>query len=310
MTHTWNLTHRVAVVTGATSGIGAATARRLAAAGASVALLGRREDRLKALADELRSSAGGAVLPFAVDVTDAEALSRAAAAVTGTLGTVDLVVANAGVMLGAPFERAATDEWDRMIDVNLRGLLHTSRAFTDDLLAAASRGGPADLVHAGSVGGHLPFPDWSVYCATKAAVAHLTRDLRAELGPRGVRVKNIEPGVTTTELGGGMRDAPTRASLSRPRTAVQPLHADDIAEAVTFATARPRPTSTSRRWWWYRCGRADHGVGGGGPPRAPPPPPPGGGGPPPPPPPPPPPRRRGVPEVRHRLSSRTCSSRS
>ncbi|MGW0423809.1 SDR family oxidoreductase [Streptomyces sp. NPDC003015] len=239
MTHTWNLTHRVAVVTGATSGIGAATARRLAAAGASVALLGRREDRLKTLADELRSSAGGAVLPVAVDVTDAEALSRAAAAVTGTLGTVDLVVANAGVMLGAPFERAATDEWDRMIDVNLRGLLHTSRAFTDDLLAAASRGGPADLVHVGSVGGHLLFPDWSVYCATKAAVAHLTRNLRAELGPRGVRVKNIEPGVTTTELGGDMRDAPTLAALSRLRTDVQPLHADDIAEAVAFATAAP-----------------------------------------------------------------------
>lgn len=140
MTHTWNLNHRVAVVTGATSGIGAATAKRLAAGGASVALLGRREDRLKALADELRATATGSVLPVAVDLTDAEAVTAAAGAVTGALGAVDLVVANAGVMLGAPFERAETDEWDRMIDVNLRGLLHTSRAFTDDLLAAASRG--------------------------------------------------------------------------------------------------------------------------------------------------------------------------
>lgn len=182
MTHTWNLHHRVAVVTGATSGIGAATARRLAAGGASVALLGRREDRLKALADELRGTATGSVLPVAVDLTDAAAVTEAAGTVTGALGAVDLVVANAGVMLGAPFERAGTDEWDRMIDVNLRGLLHTSRAFTDDLLAAASRGGPADLVHVGSVGGHLLFPDWSVYSATKAAVAHLTRNLRAELG--------------------------------------------------------------------------------------------------------------------------------
>ncbi|WP_329596522.1 SDR family oxidoreductase [Streptomyces pseudovenezuelae] len=239
MTHTWNHTHRVAVVTGATSGIGAATARRLADGGASVALLGRREDRLKALADELRSSATGTVLPVVVDLTDAEAVARAATAVTGTLGTVDLVVANAGVMLGAPFERAATDEWDRMIDVNLRGLLHTSRAFTDGLLEAASRGGPADLVHVGSVGGHLLFPDWSVYGATKAAVAHLTRNLRAELGPRGVRVKNIEPGVTTTELGGDMRDAGARAALSRMRTEVNPLTAQDIAEAVAFATAAP-----------------------------------------------------------------------
>ncbi|MEU9326372.1 SDR family oxidoreductase [Streptomyces canus] len=239
MTHTWNLNHRVAVVTGATSGIGAATAKRLAAGGASVALLGRREDRLRALADELRATATGSVLPVAVDLTDAEAVTAAAGAVTGALGAVDLVVANAGVMFGAPFERAETDEWDRMIDVNLRGLLHTSRAFTDALLAAASRGGPADLVHVGSVSGHLLFPDWSVYCATKAAVAHLTRNLRAELGPRGVRVKNIEPGVTTTELGTGMRDAETRASLSRMRTDLDPLTAPDIAEAIAFSVAAP-----------------------------------------------------------------------
>ncbi|MEU5046482.1 SDR family oxidoreductase [Streptomyces griseorubiginosus] len=239
MTDTWNLTHRVAVVTGASSGIGAAMARRLAAGGASVALLGRREERLRTLADELGRTATGQILPVAVDLTDSGALTRAAATVTGTLGTVDLVVANAGVMLGAPFERAATDEWDQMIDINLRGLLHTARAFTDDLLGTAARGGRADLVHVGSVGGHLLFPDWSVYCATKAAVAHLTRNLRAELGPRGVRVKNIEPGVTTTELGADMRDVETRASLSRLRTDVNALAAEDIAEAIAFAAAAP-----------------------------------------------------------------------
>ncbi|MFE3849801.1 SDR family oxidoreductase [Streptomyces griseorubiginosus] len=239
MTDTWNLTHRVAVVTGASSGIGAATARRLAAGGASVALLGRREERLKALADELGRTAAGRLLPVAVDLTDPDAVARAAATVTGTLGTVDLVVANAGAMLGAPFERAATDEWDRMIDINLRGLLHTARAFTDDLLTAAAHGGRADLVHVGSVGGHLLFPDWSVYCATKAAVAHLTRNLRAELGPRGVRVKNIEPGVTTTELGADMRDTESRASLSRMRTDVNALTAEDIAESIAFAAAAP-----------------------------------------------------------------------
>lgn len=239
MTDTQNLTHRVAVVTGASSGIGAATARRLAESGASVALLGRREDRLKTLADELRRTATGSVLPVTVDLTDAEAVTEAAGAVRGTLGAVDLVVANAGAMLGAPFERAATAEWDRMIDVNLRGLLHTSRAFTEDLLAAAASGAPADLVHVGSVGGHLLFPDWSVYCATKAAVAHLTRNLRAELGPRGVRVKNIEPGVTTTELGADMQDTETRASLARMRTDLTPLTATDIAEAVAFSVSAP-----------------------------------------------------------------------
>lgn len=239
MTHTQNLTHRVAVVTGAASGIGAATARRLADDGADVALLGRREDRLKTLADELRRSATGSVLPVTVDLTDAEAVREAARAVGDALGAVDLVVANAGVMLGAPFERAAVDEWDRMIDVNLRGLLHTSRAFADDLLAAGARGGPADLVHVGSVGGHALFPDWSVYCATKAAVAHLTRNLRAELGPRGVRVKNIEPGVTGTELGADMRDDGMREALARMRTGLGPLAAEDIAEDIAFAVSAP-----------------------------------------------------------------------
>lgn len=239
MTHTQNLTGRIAVVTGATSGIGAATARRLAAGGASVALLGRREDRLKTLADEISRTATGSVLPVPVDLTDAGTVTKAAATVTGTLGTVDLVVANAGAMLGAPFERAAVAEWDRMIDVNLRGLLLTSRAFTDGLLTKAAEGGPTDLVHVGSVGGHLLFPDWSVYCATKAAVAHLTRNLRAELGPRGVRVKNIEPGVTTTELGADMLDIGMRESLAGMRTALEPLAAEDIAEAIAYAVSAP-----------------------------------------------------------------------
>ncbi|MEU6257059.1 SDR family oxidoreductase [Streptomyces sp. NPDC047043] len=233
------LTGRVAVVTGASSGIGAATARRLAAGGADVALLGRRADRLTELAERLRATAAGTVLPLAVDLTDPEAVDTAARAVAAELGGVDLVVANAGVMLGAPFEAARTDEWDRMIDVNLRGLLHTARAFTDGLLAAAARGLPADLVHVGSVAGHSLYPNWSVYCATKSAVAHLTRNLRAELGPRGVRVRNVEPGVTVTELGSDMQDDDMRTTLSRMRADLRPLAAEDIAEAIAFSVAAP-----------------------------------------------------------------------
>ncbi|MFF4751454.1 SDR family oxidoreductase [Streptomyces sp. NPDC002514] len=243
------LTGRVAVVTGASSGIGAATAGRLAAAGAAVALLGRRADRLNELADRLRATATGTdrprdtatgtVLPLAVDLTDPEAVQAAARTVGSRLGRVDLVVAGAGAMLGAPFADARTEEWDRMIDVNLRGLLHTARVFTDDLLAAAADGRPADLVHVGSVAGHSLYPNWSVYCATKAAVAHLTRNLRAELGPRGVRVKNVEPGVTVTELGSDMQDGDMRATLVRMRTDLRPLGAEDIAEAIAFAVSAP-----------------------------------------------------------------------
>ncbi|ONK09785.1 SDR family oxidoreductase [Streptomyces sp. MP131-18] len=233
------LAGRVAVVTGASSGIGAATARRLAAAGAGVALLGRREDRLVELAGALRPTAEGTILPVTVDVTRPAALDAAARTIGSALGPVDLVVANAGVMLGAPFETGDAEEWDRMIDVNLRALLHTSRAFTGDLIAAAAGGGPADLVYVGSVAGHALYPNWSVYCATKAAVAHLTRNLRVELGPLGVRVRNVEPGVTVTELGADMRDAGMRETLAAMRADGQPLAADDIAEAIAFSVSVP-----------------------------------------------------------------------
>lgn len=235
MTDTNALAGRVAVVTGATSGIGAATGRLLAAAGASVALVGRREGRLKDLAAEI----GARALPVAADVGDRESLSAAADVIRATLGRVDLVVANAGVMLGAPFESAPTDEWDRMIGTNVTGLLHTGRSFVDDLLAAAADGGPADLVLVGSVGGHQVFPHYAVYTATKAAVAHLTRNLRAELGPRGVRVKNVEPGFVRTELGDDMSDAGQREQVARWRDSMEVLRPEDIADAIGYAVAAP-----------------------------------------------------------------------
>jgi NADP-dependent 3-hydroxy acid dehydrogenase YdfG len=227
-----DLSNRTAVVTGATSGIGTATARALHAAGASVALVGRREERLNALAAELGDRA--AAIP--ADVTRDDLADR----VHDALGPVDLVVANAGVMLGAPFETADTDEWRQMLDTNVTGLLNTGRAFVDDLLQAAEQGRPADLVHVGSVGGHLLFPNYGVYCATKAAVAHLTRNLRLELGPRGVRVKSVEPGIVTTELGDGMQHDATRTALEGMRAALEPLDPSAIADAIAYAVGAPR----------------------------------------------------------------------
>lgn len=230
MTTNFTLEGRVAVVTGASSGIGAATAQRLADAGAKVAAVARRADRLAQLDN---------VLPVTADLSDPEAAQRVADTVHRELGRVDLVVANAGVMLGAPFETADVAEWERMLDVNVRGLLRTGRAFVDDLIATAEAGERADLVHVGSVGGHVPFVNYGVYCATKAAVAHLTRSLRAELGPRGVRVKNIEPGVVATELGDDMTDPAGREMLATMRTQITTLEPADIAEAIAFATAAP-----------------------------------------------------------------------
>ncbi|MCW2986287.1 MAG: family NAD(P)-dependent oxidoreductase [Conexibacter sp.] len=230
------LAGRVAVVTGATSGIGAATATALVADGAAVALIGRREERLDELAVFLDDDG---VVPIAADVSDPAAIARVAEIVRAKLGRIDLVVANAGVMLGAPFEEADVAEWDRMIDVNVRGLLHTSGAFTGDLLAAAAEGLPADLVHVSSVASHLAFPNYGVYSATKAAVSHLTRNLRAELGPRGVRVKTVEPGLVATELGDDMAHADGREMLAGMREQIRSLEPGDIADAIAYAVAAP-----------------------------------------------------------------------
>jgi NADP-dependent 3-hydroxy acid dehydrogenase YdfG len=227
------LAGRVAVVSGSTSGIGAATARRLAADGAEVAVLGRRQERLRALADELDA------FPVTVDVTDRDALEDAAESIRDRLGRVDLVVAGAGVMLAAPFEEADQAEWDRMLDTNLRGLLATGRAFANDLITAAAAGERADLVHIGSIGGHQVFPNYGVYGATKAAVAHLTHNLRAELGPRGVRVKNVEPGLVATELGDDMQHEAGRSVLEELRSQIDPLEPDQIATAIAFGVAAP-----------------------------------------------------------------------
>ena len=235
------LAGRVAVVTGATSGIGAATARRLAADGATVALLGRREDRLRALAAELQEDgdARAGAVALATDVTDPAAIERAAGQVRAELGRVDLVVANAGAMLAAPFETADTAEWDRMIDAQRPRPPADRPRVRRRPLAAAADGAPADLVHVGSIGGHLVFPTYAVYGATKAAVAHLTRNLRAELGPRGVRVKNVEPGLVATELGDDMADDAGREVLDRMRSEIPSLAPGDIADAIAFAVAAP-----------------------------------------------------------------------
>jgi NADP-dependent 3-hydroxy acid dehydrogenase YdfG len=223
--------NRIAVVTGASSGIGEATARALAARGDRVAVLGRRTDRIAALAKEIDG------LAVTADVTGS--LDEAAALVRAELGRPSLVVANAGLMLGAPFTTGATSEWQDMVDTNVSGLLRTARAFADDLLAAASPGGPADLVFVGSIASDTFFPGYAVYSATKAAVTALTRALRLELGPRGVRVRNVEPGLTGTELGDTMLDDDLRTGLADMRAALEPIPPSDVAEAIAWSTGLP-----------------------------------------------------------------------
>jgi NADP-dependent 3-hydroxy acid dehydrogenase YdfG len=230
------LSGRVAVVTGASSGIGEATSKRLAALGASVAVLARRTDRLDALVNDIRND-GGTAIAITVDVTDAEAVKLAAQQVSEQLGAADLLVNNAGVMLPAPVEDLRTDQWQLQIDLNITGLMNVIGAFTPQLVEAAGERGVADLVNMSSIAAKNIFPNFAVYSGTKAFVTQLSVHLRAELGEKKVRVSAVEPGMTTSELHGHVTDKATQDWTESIKDIM--LGAEDIAEAVAFLAAQP-----------------------------------------------------------------------
>ncbi len=227
----------VALVTGASSGIGAATARELAAQGASVALLARRSERIEALAAEL----GGGALAIAADVGDRE---QAEATVERTVfehGRLDILVNNAGVMLLGPILEAPVAEWDQMVQVNVMGLLYTSKAALPHLLEAAesSERGVADLVNISSVAGRVARLGSGVYNATKHAVGAFSESLRQEVTGRHVRVSLIEPGAVATELTEHIRDG-VREQTEERFGDVERLEAEDIADAIGYVVTRSR----------------------------------------------------------------------
>jgi NADP-dependent 3-hydroxy acid dehydrogenase YdfG len=225
------LSGRVAVITGASSGIGAATARALAAGGAHVALLARRRDRLDALAEEL----GDAALALTVDVERAGALAEAADSVATRLGRPDLVVANAGIMQPGAIEA----DWRRQLDVNVGGVLATVQAFLPALLAAAEDG-TADIVTTSSIAARVRFPGYTVYGATKAAVTALAEGLRVDLSPRGVRITNLEPGLIATELQGNVEDPESHAFLETWMKDMPPIDPRHVGELIAYLVSRPK----------------------------------------------------------------------
>ncbi len=230
--------NRVAVITGASSGIGEATARRLAASGAAVALVARRADRLETLAKEIGRD-GGTALVIAADVADAGAMRTAAAEVEAKLGRADLLFNNAGVMLAAPIDEVAAADWQRMIDVNMTGLMNSIGAFVPHLVASAAEKGVADLVNTSSIGAQAIFPAFAVYVASKAYVTHLSKNLRADLGPKGVRVAAVEPGLVETELQSHVTDPGANQWLDGVRETLTWLEPGDIAETIAFLTSLP-----------------------------------------------------------------------
>jgi len=220
---------RVAVITGASSGIGAATARALAASGYRLALLARRVDRMEALAAELGSEA----IAIEADVTDRDALVAAAERVQPEMGGADVLVNSAGVMLLAPFTSEQHNEFRQMIEVNLLGAITATEVFLDQL-----RDGGGDLVNISSVAGRTARPGNGVYAATKWGINGWSESLRQELQP-GIRVMVIEPGVVATDLPSHITDAQTKETVQQIYKGV-PVAAEDIAEIITFAVNRPQ----------------------------------------------------------------------
>src|SRR3954470_20964443 len=223
----------VALVTGASSGIGEATARALAAQGAKVAVAARRKDRLDALAADI----GG--LAVEVDVTDRAQATRAVETTVAELGRLDTVVNNAGVMLLGPIVGAPVEEWDRMVALNLQGLLYVAHAALPHLLAAAGREQRrvADLVNVSSVAGRRVGAGGGIYQMTKHGVGAFSEALRQEITTRHVRSSLVEPGATESELVTHVRQE-VRDQL--PAGVDEILRAEDIADAILYIVTRPR----------------------------------------------------------------------
>ena len=234
------LSGTVALVTGASSGIGAASAAALAAEGATVALVARRADRLTELAADI-AAAGGQSLSITADVTDRAAAEKAVDRAVKDLGRLDIVINNAGVMLLGPILDAPVEEWQQMIDINLSGLLYCTKAALPHLLEAAAdeRRGVADLVNISSVAGRVPRLGSGVYNATKHGVGAFSESLRQEVTERHVRVGLIEPGAVDTELASHNRDEVLEGMKARFES-MERLVAQDIAEAVVYMVTRPR----------------------------------------------------------------------
>jgi NADP-dependent 3-hydroxy acid dehydrogenase YdfG len=230
----------VALVTGASSGIGEATAAALAAQGAAIALAARRLDRLEALADKIRGQ-GGTVVVVQSDITEEKQAAEAVERTVGALGRLDILINNAGLMLLGPVVEARLSEWQQMVELNLLGLLYCAHAALPHLLRAAGDGPRrvADMVNISSTAGRFPHRDRAVYNATKHGVTGFSEALRQEVTRRHVRVALVEPGAVGTELAGHNR-AEVLDAIRTHVTGMEIMRPEDVADAVTYIVTRPR----------------------------------------------------------------------
>jgi len=228
-----NIAGKVVVITGASSGLGEAAARHLAREGASVVLGARRADRIDALAGELARD-GGRALAVATDVTDVAQVKRLVDAAVATCGRIDVIINNAGLMPQSPLERLKIDEWDRMIDVNIKGVLYGIAA----ALPHMKRQKAGHIINVSSVAGHKVRAGGAVYAATKHAVLALSEGLRQEVKPYNIRTTVISPGAVATELPDRISEPDVAADFHKFYEAFA-IPADSFARAVAFAIAQP-----------------------------------------------------------------------
>ncbi len=227
---------KVALITGASSGIGAATALKLAAAGVRVGIAARRADRLEALRTEILEK-GGEALALEMDVTDPRSVEAGVKTLLDTYGSVDILFNNAGLMPISLIEELKTDEWNRMVDVNIKGVLNTTAAVLPQMIRQHS----GHILNTSSIAGRKVFgPGFTVYSATKFAVTAFSDGLRMEVGKKhNIRVTCIQPGGVATELPEQTTNPDHRQMLDAYRAQVRFLEPEDIADAVLFATQAP-----------------------------------------------------------------------
>lgn len=226
---------RIALITGASSGIGEACAKRLAASGADVALWARRENRLEELAARLEAEYGVTATVAEVDVRDRDRVERAAAGLTAGRGAPTLLVNNAGLASGlAPIQEGDYEDWDRMIDTNVKGLLNVTRSVLPGMIER----GAGHVINVGSTAGHWVYPRGNVYNATKYAVRALTEAINLDVAGTGIRVSSVDPGFVDTEFS----EVRFHGDSDRARAVYEgfkPLSADDVADVVQFMATRP-----------------------------------------------------------------------
>ncbi|WP_019143346.1 SDR family oxidoreductase [Noviherbaspirillum massiliense] len=228
-----NIQGKVVVITGASSGLGEAAARHLASLGARVALGARRSERIEALANELNGR-GGKALAVQTDVVHRDQVQKLVDAAANTYGRVDVIINNAGLMPQSLIENLQVEEWDRMIDVNIKGVLYGIAA----VLPYMKRQKSGQIINVSSVAGHKVGPGSAVYAATKHAVRALSEGLRQEVKPYNIRTTVISPGAVATELPNSITDAAVAGRVHQLYSEIA-IPADSFARAVAFAIEQP-----------------------------------------------------------------------